>query len=160
MRNLFSIFLLCVVSSTCVTVAAQTMYRCGNVYQDRQCESSAGTVIGSTKAAAPSAPKDRIGASARTESQAANLRNQASSGYNVPPQTTSGYSRESAVSANQERARTESLAKSNKEQVCGALKASVDDLISRQRVGGDVHVMEDLRRQRQQVDKRMSDANC
>jgi hypothetical protein len=137
------------------------MYRCGNVYQDRQCESSAGTVIGSTKAAPSSAPKERTSAAARMESQAASSRSQPPTGPSAQPQPQrNGYAPESTLVASQDRARIESLTKSNKAQECSSLKSNVDELISRQRVGGNVHVMEDLRRQRQQVDKRMSDANC
>jgi hypothetical protein len=160
-RTTLPTFLFLISSFFAGSAVAQSMYRCGNVYQDRQRESTTGTRIGSTNAAPSSAPREKVGPAVRMESPVASSRAQLQTSHFPQAQIVNSVSANASTSsANEERARIESVAKSNKVRECALHKASVDDNIARQRVGGNVHVMEELRRQRQQLDKRMSEANC
>jgi hypothetical protein len=141
-RTTLSTFLFLFSSFFAGSAVAQSMYRCGNVYQDRQCESTTGTRVGSTNAAPLSAPREKVGSAVRMESPVASSRAQMQTSHYPQAQISNSVSANASTSsANEERARIESVAKSNKARECASHKASVEDNTARQRVGGNVHVM-------------------
>ncbi len=216
---------------------AQSMYRCGSVFQDRPCEGADGKVVGSTKSSASASPKqssniacqqraesakrlvwaretgksaealtesavgneakrliadvyrkkgsstevalaieadcivefERAQQAAKLEAHAAVLRGQtpvASASSQTLPRTASAN--ESTTSSTQDRARNDaavaaaaaSAAAAEKTQQCNAFKSSVNGIISQQRAGGSNTAMEQLHRQRQQLEKSARDAGC
>jgi hypothetical protein len=74
--------------------------------------------------------------------------------------TESANGNEPTSPSSQDRARNAATAAAEKTQQCNSFKSRVDGFISQQRVGGSNNAMEQLHRQRQQIEKSAGDAGC
>lgn len=104
---------------------------------------------------------ERAQQAAKLEAHAAVLRGQApaaSASSQTLRRTPSAN--ESTTPSNQDRARNDAAAAAEKAQQCSGFKLRVDGIILQQRVGGSNNAMEQLHRQRQEIEKSARDAGC